>query len=88
MPDDMIARGEPQKNPPTAEKYLLAAVMAVVWAILATLLWILLAVGFGASRGNQRLLTMLVLGAVVVVFLCAHSYHQGWKSRGNSTRYR
>jgi hypothetical protein len=57
--------------------------MGVLWAIIATAFWAGLAVAFGRSKSNGRLLTMLILGAVVVALLCAHSYREGWKSRHN-----
>ena len=67
--------------PPASERFLFASVMAVAWAIVTTAAWALLAVGFGRSKSNERLLTMLVIGAVVVALLCAHAYRQGWNSR-------
>ncbi len=72
------------KTPPAAEKWLLASVMAVVWGILATLAWTLLALGFGRSKGNARLITMLIICAVFVALLCAHAYREGWKGRHNA----
>ena len=68
-------------TPPVTEKWLLGSVMAVVWGILASLAWTLLAVGFGRSRGNVRLITMLIVCAVFVALLCAHAYREGWKAR-------
>ena len=64
-------------KPPASDTWLLASVMAVLWAIVANLFWVLLAVGFGHSRGTPRLLTMLIISAMVVAFLCAHAYRQG-----------
>ena len=69
------------KIPPASDTFLFASVMAVSWACVITLCWALLAVAFGRSRGNVRLMTMLVIGAVVVALLCGHSYRQGWRSR-------
>jgi len=69
------------ETPPGSYAYLFASVMAVAWASVTTAAWGLLAVGFGRSKSNPRLLTMLVIGAVVVVFLCAHAYRQGWRAR-------
>jgi hypothetical protein len=69
------------QTPPASDTYLFASVMAVSWAIVTTVLWALLALSFGHSRGNVRLVTMLVICAVVVAFLCGHAYRQGWKSR-------
>jgi drug/metabolite transporter (DMT)-like permease len=70
-------------KPVAPHMYLAGSAMGVLWAIVATVLWAGLAVAFGRSKSNGRLLTMLVLGAVVVAFLCAHSYREGWKSRHN-----
>ena len=67
-------------RPPAADTWLHASVMAVFWAIVTSALWALFALGFGRSRGNTRLITMLIASAVVVAFLCAHSYREGWKS--------
>ena len=64
-------------------RFLVGAVMGVLWAIAATALWAGLAVAFGRSKSDGRLLTMLILGAVAVALLCAHSYREGWKSRHN-----
>jgi len=55
--------------------------MAISWACVTIAAWAVLAVAFGRSKSNERLLTMLVIGAVVVAFLCTHSYRQGWKSK-------
>jgi hypothetical protein len=79
-------KNEPQNavkvnTPPASDTILLASVMAVVWAIITTAVWALLAMGLGHSRGNVRLITMLVIGAVTVAFLCGHTYRHGWKSR-------
>jgi len=67
--------------PAASDTVLFASVMAVLWAFIATIVWTVLAVAFGRSRGNVRLVTMLVLGAVVVALLCGHAYRRGWKSR-------
>ena len=69
------------ETPSAGIAFLFASVMGVLWAIILTAMWALLAFAFGSSRGNVRLMTVLVIGAVVVVFLCNHSYRQGWKSR-------
>jgi len=74
---------EKKMRPPAADAWLHASVMAVFWATIASALWALFALGFGRSRGNTRLITMLIASAVVVVFLCAHSYREGWKSGRN-----
>lgn len=72
---------KPEVKPPAGERFLFASVMAVLWVMVTYAFWVLLAIGFGESRGNVRLLTMLGIGAVVVVFLCGHAYGQGWKSK-------
>ncbi|MFZ0707876.1 MAG: hypothetical protein WAM71_19920 [Candidatus Korobacteraceae bacterium] len=69
------------KTPLASDTVLFASVMAVAWACVTTAAWALLALVFGRSRGNGRLLTMLIIGAVVAAFLCGHAYRQGWKSR-------
>jgi hypothetical protein len=70
---------------PATEKWLLASVMAVVWGILAALAWILLAVSFGRSKSDGRLIAMLIICAVLVALLCAHAYRQGWKGRHSAS---
>jgi len=75
-------------KPPSTDTWLVAAVMAVLWAIATSALWAFLALGFGHSRGNTRLLSMLITCAAVVAVLCAHCYRQGWHSgnrRGRSS---
>lgn len=72
-------------TPPATGKWLVASVMAVVWGILASLAWALLAVGFGRSKSNERLITMLIICVVLVALLCAHAYRQGWKGRHNAS---
>jgi hypothetical protein len=67
-------------KPTAAHKWLLAAVIGVLWAIATTILWALLAVAFGRSKSDTRLLTVLIIGAIVAAMLCAHAYSQGWKS--------
>ncbi len=66
--------------PPATHIWLLAAVMGVFWAIVVTISWALLALAFGRSRGDLRLMLMLIIGAVAAAFLCAHAYREGWKS--------
>ncbi len=66
-------------KPSATNKWLLASVMAVCWGIVTTFVWVLLAVGFGRSKSDLRLITVLILGAVVVALLSAHSYSEGWK---------
>ena len=79
MKDELLARK--LETPPLSHTALFASVQAVAWAMVTTALWALLTLGFGRSKSNGRLLTMLVMGAVVVAFLCSHAYRQGWKSR-------
>ena len=67
-------------KPSATHKWLLAAVMAVLWAISTTVLWALLALAFGRSKSDMRLISVLIIGAVVAAFLVAHAYSQGWKS--------
>jgi len=74
---------EKKMRPPRADTWLHASVMAVFWGVITSALWALFALGFGRSRANTRLITMLVASAVVVAFLCAHSYREGWKNRRN-----
>jgi hypothetical protein len=74
---------EKKMRPPAAYTWLHASVLAVFWATITSALWALFALGFGRSRGNTRLITMLIASAVVVAFLCAHSYREGWKSGRN-----
>lgn len=54
--------------------------MGVSWAIATAVLWMLLAVAFGRSKSDLRLITVLILGAVIATLLGAHVYSQGWKS--------
>ena len=72
-------------KPSATHKWLLASVMGVVWAIATTILWVLLAVAFGRSKSDQRLITVLIVGAVVAAFLGAHAYSEGWKSGSKAT---
>lgn len=67
-------------KPSAAHKWLLAAVIGVLWAIATTILWAALALAFGRSKSDTRLLTVLIIGAVVAAMLGAHCYSQGWKS--------
>ena len=72
-------------KPSATHKWLLASVMGVLWAIATTILWALLAVAFGRSKSDLRLLTVLVLGAVIAALLGAHAYSEGWKSGSKAT---
>jgi MFS-type transporter involved in bile tolerance (Atg22 family) len=67
-------------KPSAAHKWLLASVMAVVWAIATSVLWGFLALAFGRSKSDMRLIAVLIIGAVVGAFLVAHAYSEGWKS--------
>ncbi len=67
-------------KPSGTHKWLLAWVIAVLWAIVTTILWALLALAFGRSKSDLRLITVLMMGAVVAALLCAHAYSEGWKS--------
>jgi hypothetical protein len=67
-------------KPSPAHKWLLASVIGVLWAIATTILWGLLAIAFGRSKSDMRLLTVLIIGAVIAAMLGAHGYSQGWKS--------
>jgi hypothetical protein len=66
-------------KPSATHKWLVAWVMAVFWAISTTVLWTLLTVFFGRSKSDMRLITVLILGAVVAALLGAHAYSEGWK---------
>jgi steroid 5-alpha reductase family enzyme len=67
-------------KPSATNKWLLASVIAVLWAIATTIVWALLTLAFGRSKSDSRLITVLILGAVVAAFLGAHAYSQGWKA--------
>lgn len=67
-------------KPPATHKWLHASVMAVLWAIATTILWGLLALAFGRSKSDLRLITVLIIWAVVAAILAAHAYSEGWKS--------
>jgi hypothetical protein len=74
----MIANGRDMK-PSATHKWLAASVMAVLWAISTTVLWALLALAFGRSKSDMRLIVVLIIGAVVAALLGAHTYSEGWK---------
>jgi hypothetical protein len=67
-------------KPSATHKWLLAWVMGVVWAIATAILWALLAVAFGRSKSDARLITVLIISAAVAAVLVAHAYSEGWKS--------
>jgi hypothetical protein len=66
-------------KPSATHKWLLASVMGVFWAIATTIVWALLTLSFGRSKSDMRLITVLILGAVVAALLGAHAYSEGWK---------
>jgi drug/metabolite transporter (DMT)-like permease len=66
-------------KPSASHKWLVAAVMGVVWAIATAILWALLAVAFGRSKSDSRLITVLIVGAVIAIVIGAHVYNEGWK---------
>jgi len=68
-----------------AHKWLLASVMGILWAIATAVLWALLALAFGRSKSDLRLITMLILGAVIATLLGAHAYSEGWKGGNKAT---
>ena len=72
-------------KPSATHKWLLATVMAVVWAISTTILWALLAIAFGRSKSDFRLITVLIMGAAVGALVVAHAYAEGWKSGSKAT---
>ncbi len=67
-------------KPSATHKWLLASVTGVLWAIATAILWAVLALAFGRSKSDLRLITMLILGALIVALLGAHVYSEGWKS--------
>ena len=69
------------ETPAGSDTALFASVLAVAWAIVMTAAWALLAIAFGRSKSNLRLLAMLFIGAVTVAFLCGHAYRHGWRRR-------
>lgn len=73
-------------KPSATQKWLVAWVMAVVWAIATTIVWALLALAFGRSRSDLRLITVLIIGAVVAALLGAHTYSEGWKGGSKAAR--
>jgi hypothetical protein len=71
-------------KPNATHKWLLASVMAVLWAITTTILWAALALAFGRSKSDLRLITVLIIGAVVTALLVAHGYSKGWEGGGKA----
>lgn len=71
-------------KPSATHKWLVASVMGVLWAIGTTIVWTLLAVAFGRSKSDQRLILVLILGGVIAVLLGAHAYSEGWKGGSNA----
>ncbi|MGB7553742.1 MAG: hypothetical protein WBM04_05175 [Candidatus Korobacteraceae bacterium] len=72
-------------KPSATHKWLHASVMGVLWAIATAVLWALLALGFGRSKSDLRLITVLIFGAVIVALLGAHAYSEGWRSGSKAT---
>jgi drug/metabolite transporter (DMT)-like permease len=70
---------EENMKPSATHKWLVASVMGVLWAITTVILWALLALAFGRSKSDFRLITVLILGAVTAVLLAAHAYSEGWR---------
>jgi hypothetical protein len=66
-------------KPSAAHKWLLASLMGVLWASATAILWATLALAFGRSKSDLRLITVLILGGVIVALLGAHAYSEGWK---------
>jgi len=67
------------KVQPSPHKWLVASIMGVVWAMATAILWALLALAFGRSKSDGRLITVLIIGAVIAVLTGAHLYSEGWK---------
>ena len=88
MKNESLPSPRADSKPTAPNMFLVGSVMGVLWGIVTIALWTGLAVAFGRSKSNERLLTMLVLGVVVVALLCAHSYREGWKSRHNRGQWR
>ncbi len=74
-------------KPPAKILWLMAAVMAVLWAIVASSLGPLLVLAFGRGVSPARYLALLLMQAVVVALVCASAYREGWK-RGRSDQTR
>lgn len=67
-------------KPSATHQWLVAAVMAVLWAIATTLLWALLALAFGRSKSDMRLISVLVVGAVLAAFFCVTPIEKAGKA--------
>jgi hypothetical protein len=67
-------------KPSATHKWLCAWVMAIVWAMVTAILWAVLAVAFGRSKSDGRLISVLIIGTVIVALIGAHAYSEGWKS--------
>lgn len=72
-------------KPSAAHKWLCASLMGVLWAIATAILWALLALAFGRSKSDLRLITVLILGGVIVALLGAHVHSEGWRGGSKST---
>jgi len=66
-------------KPSATHKWLVASVMGVVWAMAIAILWVLLALAFGRSKSDTRLITVLIVGAGIAILIGAHVYSEGWK---------
>ena len=66
-------------KPPAKVLWLMAAVMAVLWAILASSLGPLLVLAFGRGVSPVRYWGLLLIQAVLVALVCASAYREGWK---------
>lgn len=66
-------------KPPVTILWLTAAVMAVLWAIVISLVPAAMVLAFGRGGGPVRFWVLLVIEAVVVALVCAYSYREGWK---------
>lgn len=74
-------------KPPAKILWLLAAVMAVLWAIVASSLAPLLVLAFGRGMSPVRYGAILLIQTVVVALICASAYREGWK-RGRADQAR
>ncbi len=74
-------------KPPAKILWLGAAVMGVLWAIIASAMVPLLVLGFGRGGGPARYWGLLVAQAVVVALLCARSYWDGWHRGRNDQKH-
>jgi hypothetical protein len=74
-------------KPPAKILWLMATVMAVLWAIIASFLPALLVLAFGRGFSPVRYWAILLIQAVVVALVCASAYREGWqRGRADQTR--